>query len=66
MLNCRLCEKEFDPETDGIGHIDDHIEVCMGCYPKFREMVIKESIAGIGKHLTGWYRKKRLRGEINA
>ena len=58
---CRICGKEFDPK-EGVGHIDDHIEVCPTCYPKFKKMTaIKTTLLEVGRHLAKTYRIHRAR-----
>ncbi|MHA1168649.1 MAG: hypothetical protein ACTSRU_12555 [Candidatus Hodarchaeales archaeon] len=62
MLNCRLCGRQFDPDKEGVGHVDDHIEICKPCYPEFLKKIVKESISGIGKYLARWYRVQKQTG----
>jgi len=32
-MKCSFCGKEFD--ENNVGHIDDHVEVCKDCMPRF-------------------------------
>ena len=60
MFTCRMCGKEFN--LDEAGHVDDHVEICRGCFPKFQEkMQLKTAIKNLGKHLASIYRAKMCR-----
>lgn len=61
MLICRMCGKPFDP--DEVGHVDDHLEICESCFPKFH---LKIALRQLGKHVAHLYRLKMCRehGEV--
>ena len=62
MLTCNMCGREIDPEKEKLGHVDDHIVVCQTCFPVFVKKMLKESIIGIGNHLSRWYRNQKRAG----
>ena len=56
MLVCRVCGNKFDP-AKGVGHLDDHVEVCPKCNPKFtRDMQLSTALRNIGNHVIKQYR----------
>ena len=64
MLICRMCGVKFD--ADEVGHIDDHLEICKDCFPKFqKKMQLKTALNQLGKHLVGIYRAKMCREEVS-
>jgi hypothetical protein len=59
MLICRVCGKKFDPKN-GVGHIDDHVEVCPACKPEFdRKMHIGIALKSIANHVIRQYRLRK-------
>ena len=47
MFKCAVCGHYFTPER--VGHVDDHIEICKGCMPKFTEIINNQPVSTIQK-----------------
>lgn len=37
MFVCHRCGRKFD--SDEIGHIDDHLEICKDCWPILNQLM---------------------------
>lgn len=63
MFICRMCGRQFD--RNEVGHVDDHVEICNDCFPKFqKKMQLKTAVRNLGRHLASIYRAKMCR-EVN-